>query len=78
MAYNNTSIPFVISLLYFGMVRLLSLSRLPSFYCPFVYFTLGRGGESGVPSAGPGQVFVTNRHEETPEDFAHVLGFTLR
>lgn len=38
---------------------------------------VGGGGESGVPSAGPGQVFVAIWHEEAPEDFADVLWSTI-
>lgn len=43
-----------------------------------VFFPSGRGRESGLPSAGPGQDSVTVRHEETPENFAHVFRPTLR
>lgn len=44
----------------------------------FFFFTLGGGGEGGVPAAGSGQDSVTIRHEEAPEDFAHVFWSTLR
>lgn len=38
---------------------------------------LGRSGESGVTSAGAGQDFVKTWHEETPQNFAHVLWAAL-
>lgn len=42
------------------------------------FFTLGGGGEGGVPAAGSGQDSVTVRHEEAPENFAHVFWSSLR
>lgn len=42
------------------------------------FFTLGGGGEGGVLAAGSGQDSVTVRHEEAPENFAHVFWSSLR
>lgn len=42
------------------------------------FFSLGRGGESCFPSPRPSEDSVTIRHEETPQNFAHVLRSALR
>ena len=48
-----------------------------SSYRPLCFSPSGGGGESGVPSPGAGQDSVTIRHEETLENFAHVLWTTI-
>lgn len=55
---------------------------LPLFHDPhesihLLTFPLGWSGESGVASAGAGQDSVETWHEETPQNFAHVLWSAL-